>query len=95
MREQNLDRCDELEVRSRIPNRVGPKERFPLLLYHSVSYIPRWAPFEYLVIPPEKFEAQIRGLARRGYNAIRVRDILRWQRDGTPLPAKSGANHHL
>jgi|HubBroStandDraft_1064217.scaffolds.fasta_scaffold985694_1 hypothetical protein len=65
MREQTLHRCGELEIRSRIPNRVGAEERFPVLLYHSISYTPRSAPFEYLVIPRETFQAQIRMLSRR------------------------------
>ncbi|HUY27492.1 MAG TPA: polysaccharide deacetylase family protein [Candidatus Binataceae bacterium] len=63
-------------------------QKLPVLLYHSISRTPRPAPFEYLVISPETFEAQIRGLSRAGYSSIRAPDILRWQREGTPLPAK-------
>ncbi|MHB8381202.1 MAG: polysaccharide deacetylase family protein, partial [Candidatus Binataceae bacterium] len=37
---------------------------------------------------PRKFEVQIRWLARHGYQSIRARDLLCWQRGGTALPAR-------
>jgi hypothetical protein len=89
MRAQDQKLPMGLEVPSHASGRPRLADRLPVLLYHSISRIPGRSPFEYLVIPPEKFEAQIRGLSRRGYNSIRAIDITRWQREGVPLPKKS------
>jgi glycosyltransferase involved in cell wall biosynthesis/peptidoglycan/xylan/chitin deacetylase (PgdA/CDA1 family) len=61
--------------------------RLPILLYHHVGPIGGDTNPE-LTVSPERFEAQVRCLARRGYQGIRLSDWLAWVRTGRPLPEK-------
>jgi peptidoglycan/xylan/chitin deacetylase (PgdA/CDA1 family) len=61
--------------------------RLPVFLYHHVGP-PRPGTIPDLTISSEKFERQVRWLARRGFVGIRPSDWLRWLRDGTGLPDK-------
>jgi glycosyltransferase involved in cell wall biosynthesis/peptidoglycan/xylan/chitin deacetylase (PgdA/CDA1 family) len=61
--------------------------RLPVLLYHHVGPQRPGAPAG-LTVSPERFERQVRRLARRGFAAIRPADWAAWHRDAKPLPAK-------
>jgi len=61
--------------------------RLPVLLYHHVGPLRPGAP-PGLTVSPQRFERQVRWLARRGYAGIRPADWAAWRRDGKPLPAK-------
>ena len=62
-------------------------KRLPVLMYHHVG--PPQKNFDPdLTIPTDKFKAQIRYLAMRGYVGIRPSDWLAWVREGKPLPEK-------
>lgn len=61
--------------------------RLPVLLYHHVGPL-RPGTIPELTVSPERFERQVRWLARRGYTGIRPSDWLRWCREGTGLPDK-------
>ena len=41
-----------------------------------------------LTVSPERFERQVRWLARHGYQGINPADWLRWRREGKGLPDK-------
>lgn len=59
--------------------------RLPVLLYHHIGLLrPETTPG--LTVSPERFERQVRWLARRGYTGICPVDWLRWRREGTGLP---------
>lgn len=61
--------------------------RIPVLMYHHIG--PPHQNFDRdLTVSTERFEAQIRFLARRGYHGIRPSDWLAWVEEGKPLPAK-------
>lgn len=62
-------------------------KRLPVLMYHHVGP-PQPNSDPDLSVSAERFEAQIRFLARRGYVGIRPSDWLSWLRHGKPLPAK-------
>lgn len=61
--------------------------RCPALMYHHVGPM-RPGIFHEWTVSPERFERQIRWLARRGYAGIRPSDWLRWRREGTGLSEK-------
>jgi peptidoglycan/xylan/chitin deacetylase (PgdA/CDA1 family)/glycosyltransferase involved in cell wall biosynthesis len=61
--------------------------KLPGLLYHHVGPLRSSGP-QAISISPERFERQMRWLARRGYTGIRASDWLRWLREGTGLPEK-------
>ena len=61
--------------------------RLPVLMYHHVGpsrpgTFPEWT------VSPDRFERQIRWLARRGYTGIRPEQWIKWRREGTGLPDK-------
>lgn len=59
----------------------------PVLLYHHVGPACPGANPD-LTIPPQRFEAHVRMLARRGYNTIGPSDWVDWCRKGKSLPGK-------
>ena len=59
----------------------------PVLLYHHVGPF-KAGTYRELTVSPEKFERQVRWLARRGYVGIKPADWLNWVRDGKSLPEK-------
>jgi peptidoglycan/xylan/chitin deacetylase (PgdA/CDA1 family) len=61
--------------------------RLPVLLYHHVGRPPSGGD-PGLTVSPERFEAQVRWLVRRGYVGIRPSDWLAWRRSARPLPEK-------
>jgi peptidoglycan/xylan/chitin deacetylase (PgdA/CDA1 family) len=61
--------------------------RLPVLLYHHVG--PRRpGTIPGLTVSPERFERQVRWLARRGHVGIRPSDWVCWRREGKGLPDK-------
>jgi peptidoglycan/xylan/chitin deacetylase (PgdA/CDA1 family)/glycosyltransferase involved in cell wall biosynthesis len=60
--------------------------KLPILLFHHVGPPP--AGDSGLTVSPERFEAQVHWLARRGYVGICPSDWLAWCRTGKPLPEK-------
>lgn len=61
--------------------------RLSVLLYHRVGEA-RSSEYPGLTVSPQKFERQVRWLARRGYVGIRAAEWLEWCREGKPLPDK-------
>jgi peptidoglycan/xylan/chitin deacetylase (PgdA/CDA1 family)/glycosyltransferase involved in cell wall biosynthesis len=61
--------------------------KLPVLLYHHVGP-PQPDTDPDLTVSPERFEAQVRWLARKGYVGIRLTDWLAWRRAGKPLAEK-------
>jgi glycosyltransferase involved in cell wall biosynthesis/peptidoglycan/xylan/chitin deacetylase (PgdA/CDA1 family) len=61
--------------------------KLPGLLYHHVGPSPSGNP-QALTVSPERFEQQMRWLARRGYTGITLSAWLCWRREGTGLPEK-------
>jgi GT2 family glycosyltransferase/peptidoglycan/xylan/chitin deacetylase (PgdA/CDA1 family) len=59
----------------------------PSLLYHHIGPARAGTKRE-LTVSPERFERQIRWLARWGYTGIKPSDWLNWIRHGTDLPKK-------
>jgi glycosyltransferase involved in cell wall biosynthesis/peptidoglycan/xylan/chitin deacetylase (PgdA/CDA1 family) len=62
-------------------------KRLPVLMYHHVGP-PEPNSDPDLTVSTERFEAQVRFLARRGYVGIRASDWLSWIQHGKPLPKK-------
>jgi len=73
------------EKADRLSSQVGM--RIPALLYHHVGPS-RPGIHHKLTVSPERFEQQIRWLARHNYSGIKPSDLLRWMRDGKGLPEK-------
>ncbi|MGA9588182.1 MAG: glycosyltransferase [Terracidiphilus sp.] len=61
--------------------------RCPSLLYHHIGPT-RPGSHHDLTVSPQRFERQIRWLARSGYTGIKPSDWLNWIRNGKSLPAK-------
>jgi hypothetical protein len=61
--------------------------KLPGLLYHHVGPSPSGDP-QAITVSPERFEQQMRWLARRGYTGITLSAWLCWRREGTGLPEK-------
>ena len=64
------------------------ERRLPVLLYHHIGPA-RSGTFPELTVSSEKFDRQMRWLARWGYVGIRPSDWLRWLREGNGLPEKA------
>ncbi len=61
-------------------------EAVPILMYHVINPPPTGAKFPGLYVPPEEFAAQMRALARAGFHAVTMDQMLaNWTR-GAPLP---------
>jgi peptidoglycan/xylan/chitin deacetylase (PgdA/CDA1 family) len=62
-------------------------ESVPILMYHVINPPPAGAKFPGLYVAPEEFAAQMQALARAGFHAVTMDQMLaNWTR-GTPLPA--------
>jgi peptidoglycan/xylan/chitin deacetylase (PgdA/CDA1 family)/glycosyltransferase involved in cell wall biosynthesis len=62
--------------------------RLPVLLYHHVGPPAPGVP-GYLRIAPEKFERQVRWLARHGYKGVRASDWAAWCREASVFPRRA------
>jgi peptidoglycan/xylan/chitin deacetylase (PgdA/CDA1 family) len=61
--------------------------RLPVLVYHHVGP-PRSGTHPALTVSPERFDSQLRSLARGGFSGVSSLDWLRWLDDGKPLPPR-------
>ncbi len=62
-------------------------ESVPILMYHVINQPPSGAKFPGLYVPPEEFTEQMQALAKAGFHAVTMDQMLaNWTR-GTPLPA--------
>jgi peptidoglycan/xylan/chitin deacetylase (PgdA/CDA1 family) len=62
------------------------KEPVPILMYHVINPPPPGAKFPGLYVPPEEFAAQVSALARAGFHAVTMDQMLANWTHGTPLP---------
>jgi peptidoglycan/xylan/chitin deacetylase (PgdA/CDA1 family) len=62
--------------------------RVPILCYHRVEVPPRGAEADANFVTPAQFTSQMQYLAERGFTAVTVRDIARWQRGEHTLPTR-------
>lgn len=60
--------------------------RAPILMYHVINPPPSGAPFPGLYVTPGEFAAQMRALAKAGYHAVTMDQLLSYWQHGTPLP---------
>jgi peptidoglycan/xylan/chitin deacetylase (PgdA/CDA1 family) len=68
----------------------GPRgeEGFGILMYHRVVDPPRGYPRPTWNVPPERFERQLVGLLRRGWEPYTLRSVLERHELGMPIPRK-------
>jgi len=87
-------RCKKrlLSVLSASTNTVlGPRKQnaFGILMYHRVVPPPRGLARPTYNVPPGRFEAQLRGLLRRGFEPWPLRKVLEFHRRGQPIPRRA------
>src|SRR5881296_2737916 len=70
---------------------LGPRERnaFGILMYHRVVQPPPGLPQPPYNVPPGRFEAQLRGLLRRGFEPWPLRKVLEYHRTGKSIPRRA------
>jgi peptidoglycan/xylan/chitin deacetylase (PgdA/CDA1 family) len=61
-------------------------EAVPILMYHVINPPPAGAKFPGLYVPPEEFAAQMQALARAGFHAVTMDQMLANWTHGAPLP---------
>src|SRR2546426_4843649 len=62
--------------------------KLPVLLYHKIDRIPPGARYPRSYVTPERFEAQLAFLRRRGYESISFADYLAYRRGAGRLPRR-------
>src|SRR3989449_10382072 len=62
--------------------------KLPVLLYHKIDRIPPGARYPRSYVTPERFEAQLAFLRRRGYESISFADYLSYRRGAGRLPRR-------
>ena len=62
----------------------------PILAYHSIAD-PHHHLYAHLSLPLEIFERQLRYLRRHAFEAVTLRQVFEYLRDGTPLPPRAVA----
>ena len=62
--------------------------KLPVLLYHKIDRIPPGARYPRSYVTPERFEAQLAFLRRRGYESISFADYLAYRRGAARLPRR-------
>ena len=62
---------------------------FGILMYHRVTRPPRRLSRPPYNVPPDRFEAQLRGLLRRGFEPWPLRKILEFHRGGQKIPRRA------
>lgn len=68
---------------------AGPAGRpVPILMYHVIGEPPRSAPFPALYIAPDELRAQVRWLARAGYEAVTLGRVVDAWNGRAALPAR-------
>ncbi len=81
---------DEASTADLIPDEVKREAEVPILMYHHISEVPADADAvrRDLTVTPANFEAQLRYLAKEGYESITLKDLLFHLQMGRPLPPK-------
>src|SRR5256712_1619834 len=62
--------------------------KLPVLLYHKIDRIPPGARYPRSYVTPERFEAQLAFLRRRGYESISFADYLAYRHGAGRLPRR-------
>jgi peptidoglycan/xylan/chitin deacetylase (PgdA/CDA1 family) len=60
----------------------------PVVMYHGVGPIKTGWPWNYLIIPTDIFDAQMRALKEHGWTTITLVELFNHLANGDPLPAK-------
>jgi peptidoglycan/xylan/chitin deacetylase (PgdA/CDA1 family) len=70
---------------------LGPRERtgFGILMYHRIADPPANRPRPTWNVPPPRFEQQLKGLLRRGWQAWSLRQVLHYVERELPIPRKT------
>ena len=68
--------------------RSGRRARVPILMYHVIAAAPAGEAYPELWVPPERFAAQMEAVARAGYEAVTLEQVLAGWDDGAPLPER-------
>jgi peptidoglycan/xylan/chitin deacetylase (PgdA/CDA1 family) len=67
----------------------GTRTPVPILMYHVIAAPPAGTPYPELWVPPKRFAAQVRNLARHGYHGVTLDRVWRHWRRCAPLPSKA------
>lgn len=67
---------------------AGSTTPVPILMYHVIADAPPGAPYPELYVSEADFAAQLRWLARHGYQAVTQRDLWNHWHRGAALPAR-------
>src|SRR2546430_10265195 len=62
--------------------------KLPILLYHKIDRIPAGARYPRSYVTPERFDAQLAFLRRRGYESVSFVDYLGYRRGAGRLPRR-------
>jgi len=62
--------------------------KLPILLYHKIARIPAGARYPRSYVTPERFDAQLAFLRRRGYESVSFVDYLGYRRGAARLPRR-------
>src|SRR2546426_4138670 len=62
--------------------------KLPILLYHKIDRIPAGARYPRSYVTPERFDAQLAFLRRRGYESVSFVDYLGYRRGAARLPRR-------
>jgi peptidoglycan/xylan/chitin deacetylase (PgdA/CDA1 family) len=63
-------------------------EQVPVLMYHVIGDPPPGAAWPHLFVSLEEFQQQIEWLREQGFAAVRLADVWRNWREGSPLPPR-------
>ncbi len=72
---------------SRTP-RTNRRARVPILMYHVIAEAPAGEAYPELWVAPERFAAQMEAVARAGYEAVTLEQVLAGWDEGAPLPER-------
>jgi peptidoglycan/xylan/chitin deacetylase (PgdA/CDA1 family) len=79
---------DALVTPAQAARRVSGGASVPILMYHVINPPPAGAKFPGLYVPAEEFSEQMDALARAGFHAVTMDQMLANWTHGTPLPGK-------
>lgn len=66
----------------------GRRARVPILMYHVIAEAPAGEAYPELWVAPERFAAQMEAVARAGYEAVTLEQVLAGWDEGAPLPER-------
>jgi peptidoglycan/xylan/chitin deacetylase (PgdA/CDA1 family) len=78
--------ADKIVTPAEASQRVAGGASVPILMYHVINPPPTGAKFPGLYVPTEEFAEQMQALARAGYRAVTMDQMLANWTHGTPLP---------